>query len=108
MSFIGLLHDLHDQHVLVDRDTGFSVNAGDFELIDSHFVMSSFEGNSDLKEFLLNFFKSLLYCAGHPSIVVLTELLIAARVCADHSSSQPLEVFSLIIGLSGNNKILLF
>ena len=108
MSFEGFLDDFSSKDVLIDCVASFSEDAGNFELVVSDFIVSCLEWNTELKELLFDFFKSKLNVSGDFSIIMLASLLIPGRIGTDQNSSEPLEIFSLLVCSFGNCEKLLF
>jgi len=48
LSLKGFLKNSHHQIILINRDTSVTKYTSNFKLIDSHFIVSCFEGNTKL------------------------------------------------------------
>ena len=102
-----LLHDFHDQLVMVCGNIGRVVNGSQFMLARSSFIVLGLGGDAKLPEFLIELCHKSKYALFDGAKIVIIQLLALGRLCPKQSTAGKNQVFSFIIGLTINQEILL-
>ena len=77
-----LLHQAHQQHVVVDSQVGFLEDRSALKLVRSDLVVTSLAGNAKLQSLNLEVFHEGLNTLGNGSEVVVVHLLVLGRAVA--------------------------
>ena len=103
-----LLHELHEQHVVVHRKVGLLVDGGELKLVGRHLVVSRLARNAQLQGLYLEVFHERLHAVGDGSEVVVVHLLVLRRVVSHERAAREHKVGACRIETLVDKEIFLF
>ena len=86
------LHELHEQHIMVDGEVALLVDGCQLELVRCHLVVTRLHGNAQLEGLYLQVFHECLHALGDGTEVVVVHLLVLRRVVAHQRATRQHEV----------------
>ena len=107
--FVGhLLHQAHQQHVVVDRQVAFLVDGSQLKLPRRHLVVARLAGNAQLQGLRLQVFHEGLDAFRDGAEVVVVHLLVLGRVVPHERPSRQHEVGTRRVEAFVHQEVLLF
>ena len=103
-----LLHQRHQQHIMIYRKVGFFKDRSQLKLVGCHLVMTCFAGNTQFERLNFEVFHKRLNPFGDGAEVVIVHLLIFGRVVSHQRSARQHQVGTGKIKTLVYQKILLF
>ena len=87
-----LVHDRHQQLVVVVGQVGFLVNGRQLELVGRHFVVAGFDGNAQPERFVFQVAHEFDHAFGNRAEIVVFELLVLGRFVAHERATRQHQV----------------
>ena len=87
-----LLHEAHEQHVVVDGQVGLLEDGRELKLVGGHLVVACLAGDAQLQGLDLEVFHEGLHALGDGAEVVVVHLLVLGRVVAHERSTGEQQV----------------
>ena len=103
-----LLHDRHQQHVMIDSEVGFLEDGCQLKLVGSHLIVACLTGDTESQSLELQILHKGLYALRNGTKVVVIHLLVLGRVVAHQRTTRQQQVRTCGIESLVNEEILLF